>query len=311
MTDIQTDHEFANLCRALTTEEKAQLEGNLKKDGCTDPLKLWGDILLDGHNRLEICTRLNLPFKTEQIDIKDRGDALNWVIANQLGRRNLIPEDVAYLRGKRYEAEKKNPINTQIQDGVVPQRSDQNDQAGTDARLGKEFGVGSATIRRDAVFASAVDKIDTQLGKDVAAMIRTGKSGLTKKAIIEFAKDDDMTLQKFNDLRFEQQQRRQKQTKARKKSAPKHGLTVFKKSPNALDTTHIERMRPFMNAVIQIATGPVTAETLAGYQWPDNWRKQMVESLPEAIDYLNAFAAALHDAASQETDNGDGEVTAA
>ena len=40
--------------------------------------------------------------------LPDRAAAVEWIIANQLGRRNLTPEQKSYLRGKRYQLEKKN-----------------------------------------------------------------------------------------------------------------------------------------------------------------------------------------------------------
>lgn len=303
------DHEIANLCRALTDAEKAQLEANLQAEGCRDPLVTWGDVLLDGHNRREICHRLGLPYETVQaVGVKTRENALNWVIANQLGRRNLIPEDVAYLRGKRYEAEKatvddhrdrfaaaqaKGVDAALVKRGLKePDLSPQNgDQGGkTSPRLAKEFGVSKNTIERDARFAVAVDKISETLGKEVADLIRTGRSGLTKAGIVAFAKEDNMTMDRFNDLRFDQQQRREKARKERKKSAPKAPpLTTLKRNADELDTRPVERMRAFMNALIQIATTPVTAATLAGYAWPKTWRPQVDEALPAALAYLNSL----------------------
>ena len=107
---IQIDPEIANLCRTLTEQEQAQLEANLQAEGCRDPLVLWGEVLLDGHNRHEICHRLGLEYDAVQVPVvASREDAINWVIANQLGRRNLNPEEASYLRGKRYNAEKMTP----------------------------------------------------------------------------------------------------------------------------------------------------------------------------------------------------------
>jgi hypothetical protein len=47
-------------------------------------------ILLDGHHRYEICTRLALTFK--MIALKGcptREDMLLWIVTNQIARRNL------------------------------------------------------------------------------------------------------------------------------------------------------------------------------------------------------------------------------
>lgn len=49
----------------------------------------WPCILIDGHNRYEICTRLELPFETVFKDFAGRDDAIEWIINNQFGRRNL------------------------------------------------------------------------------------------------------------------------------------------------------------------------------------------------------------------------------
>ena len=72
------------------------------------PIWLHDGKILDGHNRYEICQRHNLPFETYEIDgIEDREAAINWIIDNQLGRRNLTPEQASFLRGKRFNMEKK------------------------------------------------------------------------------------------------------------------------------------------------------------------------------------------------------------
>jgi len=79
-----------------TRKELAQLEANIVRDGCRDPLVVWGEILIDGHNRFSICTRLEIKFKTMPMEFENRSEAKEWIIRNQFGRRNLS----AYERGK-------------------------------------------------------------------------------------------------------------------------------------------------------------------------------------------------------------------
>ena len=50
------DPEFKGLIRPLTTSEREQLEANLLADGCLDSIIVWDGIIVDGHNRYEICT---------------------------------------------------------------------------------------------------------------------------------------------------------------------------------------------------------------------------------------------------------------
>jgi len=87
------DPEFKGLIPVLSNDERALLEENLVKDGCRDPLVVWAgeNILLDGHTRLEVCTRRGIEFKVVEIELPDRETAEAWIIRNQLGRRNLPP----------------------------------------------------------------------------------------------------------------------------------------------------------------------------------------------------------------------------
>lgn len=94
--NIQIDDEFKNLIPPLTQEEYSQLEKNLIKEGCRDALVTWNGILIDGHNRYELCTKHNIEFKTINKDFKDRQEVIEWIITNQFGRRNL-PN---YVRGR-------------------------------------------------------------------------------------------------------------------------------------------------------------------------------------------------------------------
>lgn len=89
MARMKIDAEFKSLIPPLTPEELSQLEQNLVADGCRDPLVTWDDTLIDGHNRYEICTRLDIPFNTVSKDFPDRDAAKVWIIRNQFGRRNL------------------------------------------------------------------------------------------------------------------------------------------------------------------------------------------------------------------------------
>jgi hypothetical protein len=65
------------------------------------------DILLDGHNHLEICEELKIPYTIKEIPLKTHEDALNWIIDLALGQQNLTKMQRSYLRGKRYKTEKK------------------------------------------------------------------------------------------------------------------------------------------------------------------------------------------------------------
>jgi len=74
----------------LTEEEHAALERSLLTEGCRDALVLWGDVLVDGHNRYGICQKHGIPFKTVQNEtFKSIEDVYLWMIDNHLGRRSV------------------------------------------------------------------------------------------------------------------------------------------------------------------------------------------------------------------------------
>ena len=87
----QIDPEFELLIPPLSLDERAQLERNLLAEGCRDPLVVWNGVLADGHNRLAICRQHDLPYRTVELDLPDRDAVRQWILENQLGRRNLTP----------------------------------------------------------------------------------------------------------------------------------------------------------------------------------------------------------------------------
>ena len=148
--DIIVDPEFRQLIPPLTPDERAQLEANLLADGCRDALVVWAgeNILLDGHNRLDICQAHGIEFDVYELELADRDAAKNWIDTNQLGRRNLTPDFISLLRGRIYE-------RTKQAHGGAREAKPQNEVL-TSEKLAERFGVSRATIERDAQFARAV-----------------------------------------------------------------------------------------------------------------------------------------------------------
>ena len=74
----------------LTPEEFDALERSLLTEGCRDALVLWGDVLVDGHNRYGICQKHGLPFQTVQSTrFHNLEDVHLWMIDQHLGRRSV------------------------------------------------------------------------------------------------------------------------------------------------------------------------------------------------------------------------------
>lgn len=88
--DIVVNEELKAYIDPLTPQEHEALERSLLAEGCRDALVLWGNVLVDGHNRYGICRQHGLPFTTVQNPhFKSLEDVQLWMIDQHLGRRSL------------------------------------------------------------------------------------------------------------------------------------------------------------------------------------------------------------------------------
>lgn len=162
------DPEFSSLIPPLQEDERTQLEASIAAEGCRDALITWAEtgILLDGHNRLEICERLAVPYEIRAINFADRDAAIEWIIRNQLGRRNLAPDAASYLRGLLYNREK-------LRHGGARKASAQSGHLKTCESLAEKHGVSKNTIKRDGQFAAAVETLKPHM-PDIQQRVLSG-----------------------------------------------------------------------------------------------------------------------------------------
>lgn len=94
----------------LTPDEYDALERSILDEGCRDALVLWGNVLVDGHNRFGICQKHGLPFKTIQNErFQNMEDIHLWMIDQHLGRRSVsdFQRGVLALRKREIIAERR------------------------------------------------------------------------------------------------------------------------------------------------------------------------------------------------------------
>ena len=88
----------------LTPNEHDALERSILAEGCRDALVLWGDVLVDGHNRYGICQQHGLPFQTVQnTRFQSMEDVHLWMIDQHLGRRSVSEFQRGVLALKKRE----------------------------------------------------------------------------------------------------------------------------------------------------------------------------------------------------------------
>lgn len=97
ITTLIIDEEFKNLIPPLSDVERKGLEDSILKEGCRDAIITWHGVIVDGHNRYDICTKHNIPYKTVQREFESREAVIEWIILNQFGRRNLPAYERARL----------------------------------------------------------------------------------------------------------------------------------------------------------------------------------------------------------------------
>lgn len=173
-SDITIDEEFKTLIPPLSPEEYRLLEESIKSEGCREDLIVWKNgkfTIIDGHNRFEICKKHGVKFKVKDAkDFSCKEEVKEWIISNQLGRRNLTDSSRAYFIGRLYESRKKRQgTNNQY----VKSEKHQNDvfHKTTAKAIATEQKTSQATVERSAQFSRAVDKIAQTCGEAVKQQI--------------------------------------------------------------------------------------------------------------------------------------------
>jgi N6-adenosine-specific RNA methylase IME4 len=178
---IVIDNEFRTLIPPLSAEERAQLEANILADGCRDPLVVWGEVLIDGHNRHEICTKHGLPFKVISRDFPGREAAMDWIDANQLGRRNITPDQFTLLLGRRYNRAKKAQGGRADREFGAAKVTSPN----TAEKLAAEHGVSEKTVRNAGHYAEAVAAVEKAVPGFAQSITAPRQAVIKAAAIIE------------------------------------------------------------------------------------------------------------------------------
>jgi len=184
---IKIHEDFKRLIPPMADEERELLEASIIAEGCRDPLVVWKEkgILLDGHHRYYICNKHDIEFDYVELSFHNRDHAADWIDRNQLGRRNLTPDQYSYIRGRRFNRTKKTVGRPTILDQNEPIKG------ATAERIAKDHGVSQATIKRDGKYAEAVEKVKT-VDPDIEDKVTAGTAP-PKSTVIEAAKvvDDD------------------------------------------------------------------------------------------------------------------------
>ena len=200
------DPEFLGLIPPMQRKEYIQLEMNIREDGCRDPIVVWEQTIVDGHNRYQICHKNKIPFKIVHKEFESREDAKAWICANQLGRRNITPEYRKYLIGMQYDLEKCVQRKRTGRNQYSPARIivNQDGEIGpletnlhvTARSIGEQHNISEDTVQKYARFSRAINKIN-ETAPEVGPRVLDGTIKVSHEGVMQMAKMDSDQLSEF------------------------------------------------------------------------------------------------------------------
>lgn len=207
LIELQIDPEFKALIPKLRKAELLQLESNLMTDGCREPIITWNGVIVDGHNRYELCHRHGIPFRIQEMEFDCREAVIAWICSNQLGRRNISEETRKYLIGVQYNTEKiaagkrnargVNQYTVEDQSEPMEEVDSTENKHKTAARIADEHHIAYATVQKYSNYSRALDEIAKHEPKLVAKIL-SGNYKISHKNVIELAKLTPEEIRRVN-----------------------------------------------------------------------------------------------------------------
>ncbi|MGV3679335.1 MAG: plasmid replication/partition related protein [Acidovorax sp.] len=197
--NIVVNEELKAYIDPLTRDEHDALERSLLAEGCRDALVLWGDLLVDGHNRYGICQKHGLPFQTVQnTHFQSMEDVHLWMIDQHLGRRSvsdfqrgvlaLRKREIVAARKARAAATPPEPVDEAdlpwSSDGPVaapPPPAPEPDQP-SETLSSREAIARAARLSASQVVA--IEKIQKQAAPELVAAVKSGTISLATAATV-------------------------------------------------------------------------------------------------------------------------------
>ena len=208
LSQLKIDPEFQNQINPPSFEETHQLEMSiLKEERVLNPIITWNGYIVDGHTRYQILRKYPfIPFEVIEKEFSSRYEALVWICKNQLGRRNLTPEQKKFLIGKQAEAEKQiksfhgNQYTLASESGLVQNEPDRT-KHGSRSKVAAEHGTSESYVYRAEQFAKGVEAAEEAV-PGAQKEILSGKIRATDREISSIAKVLKVTAKEFDLLEY-------------------------------------------------------------------------------------------------------------
>ena len=223
-TVLIVDPKFKKLIRPLRRQEFLHLEHSVCSQGCKEPILTWDGIIIDGHNRYEICKKQNIPFAIQEMDFPCEEAVVAWICEHQLKRITLTEEMRRYLIGTQFECEKeinkasrprhRNQYSSRPEEGsTVSNAYGYKSGHRTATRIAEENHVSYGTVEKYAYFARAVEAIRGKI-PELAEKILSGQFKISHNALLDLARMKPEELRILNARLAKKQKSQYSQTRS-------------------------------------------------------------------------------------------------
>ncbi len=179
---ITINEELRAYIDPLTEDEYAALERSLLAEGCRDALVLWGDLLVDGHNRYSICQKHEIPFNTVQNQtFQSMDDVHLWMIDNHLGRRSVSDFQRGVLALRKKEIVSARVAQAQ-QSSAQPAEADAAAQSGADPAWTREAVARAARV--SSATLGQIEKIQKTAAPELVNAVKAGVISINAAAAV-------------------------------------------------------------------------------------------------------------------------------
>ena len=180
--NITVNEELLAYIDPLTPEENEALERSLLAEGCRDALVLWGEVLVDGHNRHRLCTQHGIPFNTVQnTRFTSIDDVHLWMIEQHLGRRSVsdFQRGVLALRRKDILTARMQPAPAESSgfESVAVSGNPKPEPVPTMGAIAKSARISNATINQ-------IEKIQKSAAPELVAAVKSGAISINAAATV-------------------------------------------------------------------------------------------------------------------------------
>lgn len=251
--NIVVNEELKAYIDPLTPEEHDALERSILAEGCRDALVLWGDVLVDGHNRYGICQKHGLPFQTVQnTRFQSMEDVHLWMIDQHLGRRSVsdFQRGVLALRKREIVAERRARAAAAFVAGNAQAQTQPEESSATAAPAAASVAPPEDLSSREAIARAArlsssqvvmIEKIQKQAAPELVAAVKSGTISLNAAAAVATLPAEEQVAAAAagkDELKQAAKRVREAKRKTREEAAPKNAA----EAPQSADASNADEL---------------------------------------------------------------------